>query len=122
MFADDTNIFYSHKDINLLFGTINNEIQNLNTWFAVSVLQLSLNTNKTHFMLFSNRKNSLPSTVKIIKIEIYRLYYTQFLGVIIYQNLSEHVNFFGKKVSKNIAIVRKAKHFANGDALSTLYN
>ena len=28
MFADDTNLFYSHKDINLLFRIINEELVN----------------------------------------------------------------------------------------------
>ena len=65
LFADDTNIFYSHQDINTLLNTINNELQKLNTWLAVN--KLSLNTNETHFIVFSNRENSLTSTVKINK-------------------------------------------------------
>ena len=54
LFSDDTNIFNSHQDINVLLSTINNELQQLNTWFAVN--KLSLNKDKTHFMLFQIAK------------------------------------------------------------------
>ena len=77
LFADDIIIFYSHQDIYVVLNIINNKLQKLYTWFAVS--NLSLNTGKTHFMLFSNMENSLPCTVKICNIEIDRLYYTKFL-------------------------------------------
>ena len=30
MFADDTNLFYEHKDISFLFSTVNRELQNIN--------------------------------------------------------------------------------------------
>ena len=33
-----------------------------------------------------------------------------------------HIDFFGKKVSKTIAIIRKARHIVNGDALLILYD
>ena len=86
LFADDTNIFYSHLDINFLLNTINNELQKLNTWFAVN--KLTLSTNKTHFILVYNRENYLPCTVKISNIEIDRLYYTKFLRVVIDHKLN----------------------------------
>ena len=33
MFADDTNFFYSHKDINAFFLKVNNELHKINQWF-----------------------------------------------------------------------------------------
>ena len=62
--------------------------------------------------------------MKINNIEIDRLYYTKFIGVVIDQKLNwkEHIDLNGKKVSKSIAIIRKVKHFVNCDALLTLYN
>ena len=32
MFAD-TNLFYSHNDIKILFKTVNNELKNIHEWF-----------------------------------------------------------------------------------------
>ena len=34
MFADDTNLFFEHKDISVLFSTTNRELQNINEWFV----------------------------------------------------------------------------------------
>ena len=50
---------------------------------------------------------SLPSTIKINYIEIDKLYYTKFLGVIIDHKLNwkEHINLICKKVSRTIAVV-----------------
>ena len=35
MFANDTNLFYSHKDINALFLKVNNELHKTNQWFIL---------------------------------------------------------------------------------------
>ena len=33
MFADDTNLFFTHKDIRYLFQIVNQELENINQWF-----------------------------------------------------------------------------------------
>ena len=33
MFADDTNLFYSHQNISSLFMTVNNELDKIGEWF-----------------------------------------------------------------------------------------
>ena len=35
MFANDTNLFYSHKDINALFLKVNNELHKTNQWLIL---------------------------------------------------------------------------------------
>ena len=40
MFADYTNIFFSHKDIKLLFETVNFELANIHEWFNANKLSL----------------------------------------------------------------------------------
>ena len=47
-FADDTNLFYSGKDIHSLFNTVNNELLNISHWLHSN--KLSLNADK--FTLF----------------------------------------------------------------------
>ena len=51
MFADDTNLFYSNKDINTLFK-IANELNEINEWFRAN--KLSLNAGKIKYILFHN--------------------------------------------------------------------
>lgn len=58
MFADDTNIFYSHKDINVIEDVVNTEIKHVFDYCIVN--KLTVNFKKTHFILFkSSRKNVL---------------------------------------------------------------
>ena len=51
-FADDTNLFMSHKNIDTLIDKMNEELIKINTW--VQVNKLSLNITKTNFMLFKS--------------------------------------------------------------------
>ena len=68
MFADDTNLFYSNKNINTLFETVNNELVNIKIWFQAN--KLSLNANKTKYVLFHNprKKMNIPLNLPILKI------------------------------------------------------
>ena len=63
MFADDTNLFLSHKNIDTLFAIINVELENVSTWFKSN--KLSLNVNKTKWSLFHplSKRQFLPQTM-----------------------------------------------------------
>ena len=50
MFADDTNFFYSNKNIKLLYKTVNEELARIQIWFNVN--KLSLNIAKTKYSFF----------------------------------------------------------------------
>ena len=50
MFADDTNLFYSNKDINTAFLKVNDELQKINEWFISN--KLSLNVKKKQILVF----------------------------------------------------------------------
>ena len=54
MFADDTNLFYSHHGIKTLFSIVNEELEKLGDWFTAN--RLSLNIKKTKYTYF--HKNS----------------------------------------------------------------
>ena len=54
LFADDTNIFYCADDPNMLSTVVNQELVKLQNWFAVN--KLSLNVNKTSFMIFGKKE------------------------------------------------------------------
>ena len=50
MFSDDTNLFYSHKNITTLFQIVNSELKLVNEWFLAN--KLSLSAKKTKYVLF----------------------------------------------------------------------
>jgi hypothetical protein len=42
MFADDTNLFFKHKDLNILLSTINEELSKISRWFKLNKLALNI--------------------------------------------------------------------------------
>lgn len=54
LFANDTNVFVSHKNAHELFNTINSEMSKVSTWFKAN--RFSLNTKKTNLMIFKSRQ------------------------------------------------------------------
>ena len=47
MFADNSNLFYNHSNIQKLFSTMNEELVSINQWFSSS--KLSLNAKKPKY-------------------------------------------------------------------------
>jgi hypothetical protein len=57
LFADDTNLLMSHKNLNTLIDKMNEELVKINTWLQLN--KLLFNLTKTNFMLFkSSRKKN----------------------------------------------------------------
>ena len=50
MFADATNLFYTHSNIQKLFSTMNEELASIDEWFTSN--QVSLNAKKAKYFLF----------------------------------------------------------------------
>ena len=56
LFADDTNLFCTGENLNLLVDRINIEMKNVYAWVRVN--KLSLNIDKISFMLFTLKQRS----------------------------------------------------------------
>ena len=121
-FSDDSNLFYSHSNLNVLFDTVNSELNNISSWIKAN--KLSLNINKTSFMLFSKKVIHPPQPIYIDNNQILRTDCTKFLGMYIDQDLSwkHHVNYLCKLISRNVGVINKLKHFFPEEILVTLYN
>ena len=126
MFADDTNLFYSNKDINTAFLKVNDELQKINEWFISN--KLSLNVKKTKYSFFHkpSKKDDIPLVLPKLNInnsEIARTESIKFLGVLLDENLSwkTHIKYIENKISKNIGILFKARPFLNKKSLLSLY-
>ena len=123
LFADDTNVFFHGKDKNELAETVNNELSKVVEWLKAN--KLSLNVNKTNYMLFSlgTRDVSFPNDIKINGTIIQRVKSTKFLGVIIDQHLnwSEHIMCVKRKIAKGIGILFKARKVLPMTTVHNLY-
>jgi len=62
LFADDTTIFAHDHNLTNLYSKINYDLESLYDWFKAN--KLSLNINKTNYMLFTNNTYSQPKQNK----------------------------------------------------------
>ena len=125
LFADDTNIFFQHKNISELTKIVNHELSFVATWFKAN--KLTLHPDKTKFILFhpARKKINLDGlSINIDKNSINRVEHTKFLGVIIHQNLSwqAHIKAISSKIAKSTGIIIKSRQFFLSNTLCTLYN
>ena len=99
LFADDTNIFCSEKNLTDLQLTLNRELGKLFVWFSVN--NLSLNLSKTNYILFRNRSADTDLNICIITIHVTRVQSSKFLGIIIDENLNwkPHIQLFCNCIS-----------------------
>ena len=123
LFADDTNLFMSHKDPVYLAASRNSELNKLSTWFKAN--KLSLNLKKTNFMLFKPRHKGyhFPMQVSINEQRIEQVKETVFLGVVLDEHLSwkPHISQVARKISKSIGVINRARFFLPKPCLKTLY-
>ena len=69
IFADDTNLFYSKDNLNVIFEDINKQLQTLTRW--VSVNRISVNITKRNYILFYNKNvKKFKGQIKIDSTEV----------------------------------------------------
>ena len=116
MFADDTNLFYSGKDIHSLFNTVNNELSNISHWF------------NSKFTLFYNvrQRNDIPLVLPTLKINntlIMRVDHIKLLGVLFDENLTwkNHIYLIENKISKGLGVLHRVKFLLNQKSRKNVY-
>lgn len=120
-FADDSNVFVCDNQMHRAIEILNNELTKLVVWLDVN--KLSLNINKSNFIIFSRRPINDDCNIIIKGTSLERLYETKFLGVIIDDTLSwkSHTLYVKNKISKNLGLIYKAKKYVKPESLLTLY-
>ena len=112
LFADDSNLFYSNKNLQSIETIVNNELSKIHEWLCAN--RLSLNASKTKYVLFHpalHLNNKRISETKSIK----------YLGILIdsHLNWKEHIQNLSKKLSKSIGIIW---HYVSSQILIQLYH
>ena len=122
LFADDSNIFYSHADPVELVTKVNSELIGVIDWIRAN--KLSLNSKKTNYMIFSNTISNLPIQITFDGTPITKVTSTKFLGVTIDSKLSwnVHIDNISKTISRNIGIITKLKYVLPSESLFMLYS
>ena len=126
MFADDTNLFYSNKDINTLFKIANEELNEISEWFRAN--KLSINAGKTKYIFFHKQHDSkkIPQKLPMLILNnttLERVNYIEFLGVILDENINwnRHIELVESKISKNIGILYRTSLYLNKESLKSIY-
>ena len=125
MYADDTTLYCCLEDINSSNKNeiINNELQKVNRWLVSN--KLSLNVNKTKYMLFYKHPKIVTDlNVQINNNSISRVNTFNFLGLYIHSNITwkTHIDHISKKISRVIGILNKMKYIFPTHILLSLYN
>lgn len=122
IYADDTNLFLGGRDPVGVVQSINRELIKISDWITCN--RLSLNVDKTNFIVFSRTKyqDNLPPLC-INGSPIRRVNSVKFLGVIIDDKLSwkDHINHIKGKVSKSIGMLSCARRNLDCITLKRLY-
>ena len=123
LFADDTNIFYSHSCLKTLNETLQTEVDKIAEWLNTN--KLSINTSKTKFILFRSSKKKKKHVVKlsINNDDIKQVKSTTFLGVALMNiyHAERSYRFRCKENCKICGIIAKIRHFTNLNTLKLKY-
>ena len=122
LFADDTTMFARNKDIYELCNTISDDMLLVKEWLIAN--RLTLNANKSYYIIFSLKKvpNNLRVTIGDHVLD--RKTEGKFLGVILDEKLSfsDHIHLVTNKVSKLTGLMYKLKTFFPLEVLNNLYS
>jgi len=122
LFADDTNIFKSSKNLSELFNQVNSDLQMVTEWFFSN--RLSLNSDKTHYILFTlSKANTSNFHISLNGNIIERKKYVKFLGIYVDDRLTwnNHIDYVKNRLSSALYGIRSVKHIASLSSLLTLY-
>ena len=114
MYADDTSISYSSKNIDDLNETLNSDLDSLKQWLEGN--KLSLNVIKTQAMVIGSRPNIKKISDKLVPTPKY-------LGVPLDKHLvwDEHTKALRSKISRSLGFLKYAKKLLPKYTLSEMY-
>ena len=118
--------FLRHKDIRYLFQIVNQELENTNQWSISNKLSPNIKKAKYSFFHKPSQKQNIPLLLPKLMINNYEIQRTgliKFLQILLDENLSwkEHIKYNKNKISKNLGLLYKSKHYLNKRSLLTLY-
>jgi len=128
-YADDTTVYTSGATLRGIIPKLNEELGNLNQWFMAN--KLSLNINKTNYMIFTpgHLQHDGNTQIMINGHELTQagknrqLTSVKFLGLYIDENLTwrHHIDKIQTKLNSSIYAINSMKKFLPHYALRTIY-
>ena len=123
LFADDTTIYLSGENVHQLKIHIESDLVELDDWFRSN--KLSLNVQKTHFMIFNHNKQRYIDidSIKIGHENIQRVGHAKFLGIWVDDELEwdKHIEHVSKKIASGTYAINSSKRILSIPNLKLLY-
>lgn len=122
IYADDTAIFLEGSSELELQNTIDNLMPKIVEWFNAN--QLSLNTDKTYYQIYTNKKIENKITLHIAGENILQAKTVKYLGVFIDEDLkwSTHISKLNTVLCRIVGLISRARHYVDSNHLLLLYN
>ena len=126
MYADDTCFLMNGTDLHKLIKQLNIELVSFCNWFKSN--KLSLNTEKTFYMIFHRARLKITEDINLNlimdNITLSKVSSIKYLGVIVDHKLNwiDHITYVKSKISNGIGIMYKARRYLNKISLKNLYH
>ena len=121
LFADDSCLSLSNKSAVNLEKNVNNELNKIDLWLKTN--KLSLNIEKTSYIIFTNRKLQHNFKITIGSATIKRQSQTKYLGIILDEHLTwtPHIQMLQKKMASAVWALSRLRNVASTKTLRTVY-
>ena len=128
IFADDTNVFASARDLKVLEKIVNSELKKVKIWCDVN--RLSINFSKTNFMIIKSQKKkddqvnisveSADGTINALQ----RKQKIKYLGVLLDETISfnHHISYICTRIARNNGIISKQRHYLTLLQMKQIYS
>ena len=123
-FADDTSVYMSGRDLKALCENVCEELNNVDEWLKAN--KLSLNIDKTYFMIHTHNNYIYDINDCIIRIRDIRIKHVtsfKFLGLTIDDNFiyNEHVSLLYKQLSRTKGILYRLSSYVPPIVIRKIY-
>ena len=120
-FADDTTLYFGHTNKNFMLCCLEHDLTIISDWFRAN--KLTLNVNKTVFMLFHPKGKKSDEYITFEDKKIRNSHETKFLGKWLNDNMSweSHIRQLTIKIKRNMSLLRKSKNILKTNAMLPIY-
>ena len=121
LFADDTTLYKTHRNLTYLKWCLEDDLNTLSDWFAAN--KLTLNLDKTVCILFQKNNQNKEMELKIKDLTIPNQKETKFLGMWLDQSLNWqcHIQKLTLKIKRNTYLLSNGKQLMDQETKKLVY-
>ena len=129
MYADDTVLYYAHKEVSVIEEKLTEDLSRLSEWFEQNELMVNLKKGKTECMVFGTGKNLSKNDDHVLNIKIKEEVVNNatsysYLGIILDPTLclGDHFNKIYKRASDRVRLLWKLRQSMSMNSTAKVYN